>query len=210
MNLSTGYRHMTEKPFPCEACDYKAKSKSDLESHQSSHKPDKDLFTCQHCNYFSKTLQALKRHDAKVHLGQAQIYRCHCCKLEFLRGNFLSNHLKEAHNFKLAPGHSRFIYKQDFDGFYRLQTHRVENLKESQPLAAAVEEDSNMDVSYVIDFENMPVGETSFNIKMKKVTRPKAPTTPALLTEESAEDSKDIMEFAMVKKYRKILKKETA
>lgn len=110
------------------------------------------------------------------------------------------------HNFKLSPGHSRFIYKQDLDGLYRLQTERVENLKQKQrPTVQATEEDSNVNVTYELDGDIGSV-DSPVNIKFKKIVQSKTPVgTPAhLQTEESNENSsKDINDLAIVKKLQK-------
>lgn len=199
---------MTDKPFSCDDCDYKAKTKRDLEAHYNTHKTgDNDRFKCEifQCDYSSKTLNALKSHDAREHLGQVPAYQCHCCDKTYKRGYSLSKHLKQNHSFKLARGQSRFIYKQEIDGFYRLQTKRVENLKgQPQPIRPASEH-SNMDVSYEIDkiFKTEDKA-TAINVEVKRILRPKR---RELLAEDSTEDSKDINDFAIVKKYKKIIKK---
>lgn len=206
---------MKDKPFSCDNCDYKGKTKRDLEMHSNTHKTgDKYLFKCEifQCNYSSKTLNALKSHDAREHLGQCPIYQCHCCMKTYMRGYLLSNHLKKVHSFKLAPGHSRFIYKQEFDGFYRLQTKRLENLKVEPQSVFQAEEYSNMDISYEIDQINETnVTETPINVRVRKIARLKPleeTSSFQFLTEESTEDSKDINDFAIVKKYKKIIKKK--
>ena len=56
-------------------------------------------------------------------------YMCHVCNKVYCQGSTLSNHLKKTHNFELPSGHSRFRYKLDSDGFYRLQTLRYESLE---------------------------------------------------------------------------------
>lgn len=203
---------MTDKPFVCDDCDYRGKTKRDLEGHRSVHKTGENPFKCEvfQCNYSSKTLMALKRHDAKEHLGQPQTYQCHCCDKRYMRGYLLSKHLIKNHQFKLAPGHSRFIYKQELDGFYRLQTKRVENLKEGQQAVRRIEdeeEDSNVNVTYEIEgISDMQNSTTPINIRMKKIVRQKMPAHQ--FTEESNEDSKDINDFAIVKNYKKIIKRK--
>ena len=205
------YRHLTEQPFGCDECEYKAKTKRDLESHQKVHKTG-DLFKCEefHCEYTSRTLQALKRHDAKVHLDRPPSYQCHCCDKVFEKGCLLSKHLIRDHGFQLAPGHSRFIYKQDFDGFYRLQTKRVENLKEIPQTVTAPPDDDAKIKTYEI--ENISISEnlsTPINIKLKEIVRPTKMDTPtySIFGDDSTQDSKDINDFAIVKNYKKIIKK---
>ena len=205
---------MTDKPFSCDNCDYKAKTKRDLETHCSTHKAgDNNQFKCEifQCNYSSKTLSALKSHDAREHLGQVPTYQCHCCGKTYMRGYLMSKHLKRIHAFKLPPGHSRFIYKQELDGFYRLQTKRVENLKaEPQQIRPIPDEQIGMEVLYEIDQIINPIDSaTPINVKVKRKTRPKHFEIPTfqLFTEDSTEDSKDINDFAIVKNYKKLIKK---
>ena len=56
-------------------------------------------------------------------------YMCHVCNKVFSQGSTLSKHLKKNHNFKWPSGHSRFRYKLEHDGFYRLQKLRYESLE---------------------------------------------------------------------------------
>lgn len=204
---------MTDKPFACEECEYKGKTKRDLEAHQKVHDRD-NVYNCEvfQCNYTSRTLMALKRHDAKEHLHQPQTYQCHCCDNKYLRGHLLSKHLIKDHMFRLAPGHSRFIYKEDLDGFHRLQTKRVENLKDGiQPLVSpSIDDDSNMNVSYEIDKISDTPMNTTINVRLKRVVRPKPLDVPtfSLFTGISGEDSKDINDFAVVKNYKTSIKKK--
>lgn len=203
---------MTDKPFSCDSCSYKGKTKRDLETHHYTHKTgDNHRFKCEifQCNYSSKTLSALKNHDAREHDGEAPTYQCHCCGKFYMRGYLLSKHLKKDHAFQLAPGHSRFIYKQEFDGIYRLQTKRVENLKEA-PRAnlPVVESYPDMDISYEIDQITDPDDPAKpINVKVKRTARPRPIhyETPRfnLFTEYSADDSKDINDFEIFKKYKK-------
>lgn len=155
---------------------------------------------------------ALKRHDAKEHLGQTPIYQCHCCQKQYARGFRLSKHLKKDHQFALAPGHSRFIYKQDEDGLYRLQTKRVESIINRESLAVADNtEDSDVDVTYEIEKICSNGNQNTVNIQMKKILKRKQIESPALMSTEGdeTENSKDINDFEIVKKYKKILSKKS-
>jgi hypothetical protein len=49
-------------------------------------------------------------------------YMCHVCNKVYCQGSTLSKHLKNSHNFEWPSGHSRFRYKLEVDGYYRLQT----------------------------------------------------------------------------------------
>lgn len=143
---------------------------------------------------------ALKRHDAREHLGQPAFYLCHIygCNRKFLRGYLLTKHLKADHDFKSPPGHSRFIYKQDEDGFYRLQTKRVENLKEAKFTASPARQDVNMKITYEI--ENVEDSEAIVNVNVRQVTKDEALNL-------SLAKKKDITEFAIVKNYSKLIEK---
>jgi hypothetical protein len=54
---------------------------------------------------------------------------CHVCNKIYCQGSTLSRHLKSKHNFQWPSGHSRFRYKLDSDGYYRLQTVRYESVE---------------------------------------------------------------------------------
>jgi hypothetical protein len=51
------------------------------------------------------------------------------CDKIYTNGGTLSIHLKNIHKYKWPSGHSRFRYKLDNDGFYRLQTLRYESVE---------------------------------------------------------------------------------
>lgn len=142
---------------------------------------------------------SLKRHDAKEHFGKPQTYVCHIfnCSKKFLRGYLLTKHLKTDHDFILAPGHSRFIYKLEEDGFYRLQTKRVENLKETT--FTGIKKNSN--VNYKI--ENVPTTFTSNIINLKFIKTDDDPLSP-----KPIENEKDINNFTIMKNYRRTMKKK--
>lgn len=76
------------------------------------------------------------QHDNNVHYNNSSIYCCHCCPKRYQRGHQLSGHLIKMHKFQLASGHSRFAYRQDLDGCFRLQTMRIESLEVSQQIMA--------------------------------------------------------------------------
>lgn len=188
------YRHIKTKLFACDKCSYKGTTQADLDSHSNRHK-EGSFFKCDvfQCNYSCRTLMALKRHDAREHLGQAlPTYVCHICTKKFLRGYLLTKHLKADHDFILAPGHSRFIYKLDNDGFYRLQTRRVENLTEPTFLSTA-----NADNVKKVEIEMIENSSDNLTFQVKPCGK-----------YSKAGTSKDINEFAIVKNYKKILKKK--
>lgn len=74
------------------------------------------------------------QHDHNVHGLGPNVYCCHCCDKRFQQGRHLSNHLIKKHNLQLPSGHSRFIYHQQIDGHFRLQTMRMESLEVTQQI----------------------------------------------------------------------------
>lgn len=166
--------------------------------HTDRHKTG-DFFKCDvfQCNYSCRTLMALKRHDAREHLGQPAFYLCHIygCNKKFLRGYLLTKHLKADHDFTSPPGHSRFIYKQEEDGFYRLQTKRVENLKETKVTKGVKDNFEGLKISYEIDsIDNL---SDRLNVNLRQVSQDVVMKA----------DKKDINEFAIVKNYNKLIGK---
>ena len=79
------------------------------------------------CPYKSPHTQKMKIHLAQVHQEQGRRYCCHLCVKRFLRGHYLTKHLARSHLFRQPPGHSRFRYKLDDDGMFRVETIRFES-----------------------------------------------------------------------------------
>ncbi|KAK4879493.1 hypothetical protein RN001_007639 [Aquatica leii] len=128
------YRHLEERPLKCNICKLKCISKQCLEAHLITHCPEK-LIACEECDFRCRSLYTLDKHYQNVHgLGVAQIYECHCCQARFDRGNLLTKHLIKAHDYYWPSGHSRFRYKEDTDGIYRLQTVRYESIEVTQEM----------------------------------------------------------------------------
>ncbi|CAD7087641.1 unnamed protein product [Hermetia illucens] len=124
------YRHLNERPFGCTFCDRGFVCKADLSKHiERIH--EKKVYECAEagCDFSCKALFLLKRHDAEVHGNSPAIYACHCCEKMYKTGKTLSKHLIRVHGFQLPPGHSRFWYRIDENGLYRLQTMRIESLE---------------------------------------------------------------------------------
>ena len=77
----------------------------------------------------------MKRHMLKYHMNNENAinfkdgekfscsYMCHVegCGKVYCQGAILSKHLKTTHNIQWPSGHSRFRYRLESDGFYRLQ-----------------------------------------------------------------------------------------
>ncbi|XP_055914090.1 histone H4 transcription factor [Eupeodes corollae] len=148
------YRHLKERPMRCPECNYKCVTKADLAKHKL-HVHIKFVRRCGEsgCNYRVKSLHALKKHYLEVHANSPSIYLCHCCEKLFKYGTLLSKHLIAKHNFQLPSGHKRFTYRIDENGFYCLETTRIESLEVTRQILSPVtfeiselNEDSNGEI----------------------------------------------------------------
>ncbi|KAM7349276.1 histone H4 transcription factor [Cochliomyia hominivorax] len=129
------YRHLKDKPFKCVECEYRCVRESDLNQHvQLVH--SQEVHRCEEpgCTYAVKTFQALRRHYLEIHKNTTFIYICHCCDKPFKNGKTLSSHLIKKHDFQLPSGHRRFTYRIDENGFYRLETTRIESLEVTEQI----------------------------------------------------------------------------
>ncbi|RNA22493.1 histone H4 transcription factor [Brachionus plicatilis] len=112
------------------------KTHYDLQKHINLKHIERFEYECNECVYRSKDLDRIRKHMLKHHLNNIDLeknfgtmYMCHVCKKTYSQGSTLSKHLKSVHNFQWPSGHSRFQYKLETDGFYRLQTLRYESPK---------------------------------------------------------------------------------
>ncbi|XP_059610791.1 histone H4 transcription factor-like [Phlebotomus argentipes] len=138
LTLHIRHRHLDERPFKCTQCSYTSVRQRDLESHKTIHGP-RQTFECTQydCNFQSCSLKSLKRHEALKHLGpHPKVYLCDCCGRKYSRGDLISSHLKKVHGYKLPPGSSRFFYREGDDGFYHVQTMRIESLEVTEQIMA--------------------------------------------------------------------------
>lgn len=71
---------------------------------------------------------------------------CHVCNKVYCQGSTLSKHLKTRHNFEWPSGHSRFRYKLESDGYYRLQTLRYESVELVEELNKTAQQMSNQTI----------------------------------------------------------------
>ena len=116
------------------------------------------------CPYKSAHAQKMKIHVAQVHNGEGARYCCHLCEKRFLRGHYLSKHLARSHIFRHPAGHSRFRYKLDDDGMFRVETIRFESDDLVIDVAEEGEEgDAEEDVDDVAVAENLEGGEQGQN-----------------------------------------------
>ncbi|XP_034490566.1 histone H4 transcription factor [Drosophila innubila] len=127
------YRHLKDKPFKCSECDTRCVRISDLAKHvEIVH--SKMVHQCDQpgCQYSVRTYTQMRRHYLEVHGNNPIFYACHCCERFFKSGKSLSVHLIRKHGFRLPSGHKRFTYRLDENGFYRLETTRLESLEVTQ------------------------------------------------------------------------------
>lgn len=132
------FRHLDDKPFKCELCDFRSKTQSDLACHHRVHLPD-GFYKCNEvgCDYSARSPSALSWHYRRVHANEVDpMYCCHICNFRYSRGFLLTKHLVSKHSFQWPSGHCRFRYKLHEDGLYRLETVRYESLEVTQKMMA--------------------------------------------------------------------------
>ncbi|BES87275.1 ZnF_C2H2 [Nesidiocoris tenuis] len=129
------YRHLPYRPFQCSFCKHACKSNLDLKDHLLSHSKDVSHYSCsvEDCDFKCKRHSVLIRHIYKVHgdgtIKDAALYVCHLCDKKFTTGARLTRHLSRVHEIRKPAGYSRFIYRQEDDGCFRLRTVRLESLE---------------------------------------------------------------------------------
>jgi len=132
LTIHIRYCHVGVKPFECHLCKSKFVIKGDLSLHLRKHDPE-PLFKCSKddCDYSCRSEYTIRNHIEMEHHNDAEKlykYYCHLCGDLFLRGSFLTKHLKTEHNFHKPAGLKRFRYLEDDDGYYKLQMSRYECL----------------------------------------------------------------------------------
>lgn len=161
------YRHSEEKPFLCHQCEYTCKARHDLVRHMDSHNP-KPLFKCTQadCDYSTRCAKSFQVHNKKMHSDEAiPRYMCHICEGCFSRGTYLTHHLMKKHKFRRPSGHSRFRYKCDEDGYFRLQTVRFESIELTHAMMDSQNDEDSASASQSNDStadatEHMPPDDT--------------------------------------------------
>lgn len=100
----------------------------------------------------------------------------------------MSLHLIRKHGFQLPSGHRRFTYSQDLDGFFRVQTMRMESLEVSeQIMAPSATESTKADVQF--ELTQLMKGERGFSISM--MTKGATTATTAI---ESSSNAQTVIE----------------
>lgn len=171
------YRHLKERPFKCQHCDYGAVTKYDLDKHVTRmHSIDQATYFCEEfeCDFTCLTMNMMRKHMSNVHGDGPKIYCCHCCNQRYKNGCSLSKHLIRNHGFQLPSGHRRFTYHMDIDGIYRVQTTRTESLEVSeQIMAQPIHDPSN---KQNVAYELSEFAQTKNGLKISVIeTSPKEP-----------------------------------
>ncbi|CAG0882821.1 unnamed protein product [Cyprideis torosa] len=128
MSRHMRYRHSEQRAHKCAQCDASFKTNSDLRSHLDVH--SKMAYACpvEGCDAVFKSAKTYQVHSLKVHQQMSgdmfKVYRCHLCAKRFTRGTNLTDHLTKRH--RLSRELTRFRYTRTQDGFFELQTVRLE------------------------------------------------------------------------------------
>lgn len=176
------YRHLKERPYKCNECDYAAVTKWDLNKHQTRmHNTEQATYFCEECDYTCLTIIQMRKHMRVEHGDGPNIYCCHCCERQYKNGSSLSRHLIKQHGFRLPSGHIRFTYQMDINGVYRVQTTRMESLEVSKQIMAEPVNDVaiNENVTYALsDFVETPDGVKISLVETKPSEEPEINSIP--------------------------------
>lgn len=168
------YRHLKERPYKCNECDYAAVTKWDLNKHQTRmHSIEQATYLCEECDFTCLTMNQMRKHARNEHSDGPNVYCCHCCDCQYKNGSSLSRHLIKHHGFRLPSGHRRFTYQMDINGVYRVQTTRMESLEVSKQIMAMPVSGvaTNKDVTYALS----GFTETADGIKISVVEKEMTP-----------------------------------
>uniref|UniRef100_W5MAT6 Zgc:112083 n=1 Tax=Lepisosteus oculatus TaxID=7918 RepID=W5MAT6_LEPOC len=130
------FRHCDERPFPCDFCESSFKNSHDLRKHMETHN-EGAAFHCsvEGCKYSSRMAHTMSQHYKRVHEGdRVSRYKCHLCDKTFSWCYTLTLHLRKKHELKWPSGHSRFRYKEDEDGYLRLNMVRYETVEVTEEI----------------------------------------------------------------------------
>uniref|UniRef100_A0A8C9T7U9 Zgc:112083 n=1 Tax=Scleropages formosus TaxID=113540 RepID=A0A8C9T7U9_SCLFO len=130
------FRHCDERPFSCDFCESSFKNQHDLRKHMETHN-EGAAFHCSvaGCGYSSRMAHTMNQHYKRVHEGDmVSKYKCHLCEKSFSWCYTLTLHLRKKHDLKWPSGHSRFRYKEDEDGYLRLNMVRYETVEVTEEI----------------------------------------------------------------------------
>ncbi|XP_065226954.1 histone H4 transcription factor [Planococcus citri] len=156
------YRHLNEKPFRCTECPFTSKSAEDSNAHMATHDAE-PRYQCEadNCDFSCRTMTTFKKHFKSVHLMEnGPIYCCHLCDKKYNRGPRLGNHLRTKHQLEHPPGHTRFRYMENIDGYFRLQVERYESL-ELNDVQVSITHINEQPKNYVLQKDPSSDGENS-------------------------------------------------
>lgn len=130
------FRHCDERPFPCDFCESSFKNQHDLRKHMETHNEGAAFHcTVEGCDYSSRMAHSMNQHYRRVHEGDlVSKYKCHLCDKTFSWCYTLTLHLRKKHQLKWPSGHSRFRYKEDEDGYLRLNMVRYETVEVTEEI----------------------------------------------------------------------------
>ncbi|MGH0183425.1 UNVERIFIED_CONTAM: hypothetical protein FKN15_012122 [Acipenser sinensis] len=130
------FRHCDERPFQCDFCESSFKNSHDLRKHTETHN-EGAAYHCdvEGCTYSSRMAHSMSQHYKRVHEGDMVAkYKCHLCDKCFSWCYTLTLHLRKKHRLKWPSGHSRFRYKEDEDGYLRLNMVRYETVEVTEQI----------------------------------------------------------------------------
>ena len=87
--------HIEERPFKCETCDARRKTKAEVTSHQRVHSQNKP-YPCELCGKAFKTRAETNNHVQLKHTGKNS-YPCKNCTNSYLKLNDLKKHIIAVH-----------------------------------------------------------------------------------------------------------------
>lgn len=184
------YRHLKERPYKCDECDYAAVTKWDMNKHQlRMHSTEKATYICEECDFTCLNMTQMRNHARNEHGDGPNVYCCHCCDRQYKNGSSLSRHLIKVHGFRLPSGHRRFTYQMDINGVYRVQTTRMESLEVSKQIMATPANGiaTNRHTTYALsEFKETTVG---IEIDVLEVDEPKEVMATTLATMKSPSSS---------------------
>lgn len=136
LKIHIKFRHCDERPFPCDFCERSFKNQHDLRKHMETHN-EGAAYHCsvEGCDYSSRMAHTMNQHYKRVHEGgMISKYKCHLCDKTFSWCYTLTLHLRKKHQLKWPSGHSRFRYKEDEDGYLKLNMVRYETVEVTQEI----------------------------------------------------------------------------
>uniref|UniRef100_A0AAY4AHV2 C2H2-type domain-containing protein n=1 Tax=Denticeps clupeoides TaxID=299321 RepID=A0AAY4AHV2_9TELE len=136
LKIHIKFRHCDERPFPCDFCESSFKNQHDLRKHMETHNEGAGYHcSVEGCSYSSRMAHTMSQHYKRVHQGtMVSRYKCHLCDKTFSWGYTLTLHLRKKHDLKWPSGHARFRYKEDEDGYLRLNMVRYETVEVTEEI----------------------------------------------------------------------------